>query len=225
MVSQVLEQPRGLVTQVREGALSGPTLAVSQVLMQLVRRSGPTLAVSQVRVRTKDFKAVAHKVVFPKGFSDKVLVHKVVFLKGFSVLLLLLLLRLSVQEQELQQANLTVVFSAQALVLGKLEFREQLEVKLTEDFTVHMRVLGKLDFLEQVEVKLTEDFLAHMQILATAELLESQAIRPSRTAPYLAVDSTLGFHRQLSPHNPSLMWDLREAGEMEELVVMVHHGG
>ena len=218
-VSQVLEQPRGrttLVTQAREGALRGPTLAVFQVLMRLVQRSGPTLVVSQTRVRTKDFlvdikdfpadpkvhkliflkgfsdKVVVHKVGFLKGLSDKVLVHKVVFLKGSLELLLLLLLRMSIKEQEHLEANLTVVFTAQTPVLDKLDFLEQVEAKLTEASLVPMQVRAKLDFQEQV------------QIMAMEELQEYQAIQPSRIAPFLAADSTLGFPRQRLLHILSL---------------------
>ena len=82
-----------------------------------------------------------------------------------------------------------------------------------------------MELLEQVQILVTVDSSLQVQVHATVELQESQAIQPSRTAPYVVADSTLGFPLQLSPHNPSLMWDLREAGEMEEQVVTAHHGG
>ena len=203
-VSQVLEQPRGrttLVTQAREGALRGPTLAVFQVLMRLVQRSGPTLVVSQTRVRTKDFLVdikdfpadlKVHKLIFLKDLSDKVVVHTVVLLKGSLEILLLLLLRMSIKEQEHLKANLTVVFTAQTPVLDKLDFLEQVEAKLTEASLVPMQVRAKLDFQEQV------------QVMAMEELQEYQAIQPSRIAPFLAADSTLGFPRQRLLHILSL---------------------
>ena len=241
MVSQVLEQPRGLVTQVREGALSGPTLAVFQVLMQLVP-PGSTPAVSQVRVCTKDFQEELkqHKEdYFMEGFKQRkvdysregftVVVRRAAFLKAGSSEHRRLkegsLERMLDKEQGHLQASLTVDFSAQAQVLDKLDFREQVQVKLTVDFLVQVQVLAKLDFLEQVQILATVDFLVQVQVQATVELQESQAIQPSRIAPYLVADSTLGFPRRVSLHTLSLMWDLREAGEMEEQVVTVHQGG
>ena len=188
-VPQVLEQPQGrttLVTQAWEGALSGPTLAVYQVLTQLVQRSGHALAALQARVRTKDFPVdkdflvgikdcpvdlwVDLKDFLDKAFSDMVVVCKGDFLKDSLELLLLQLLRTSIQ--------------VQTPVLDKLEFQEQVEAKLTEASSAPLQVRAKLDLQEQV------------QVTAMEELLECQTIQPSITAPFPPADFTLGFPLQ-----------------------------
>ena len=105
-----------------------------------------------------------------KAFSDMVVVCKGDLLKDSLELLLLQLLRTSIQ--------------VQTPVLDKLEFQEQVEAKLTEASSAPLQVRAKLDLQEQV------------QVTAMEELLECQTIQPSLTAPFPPADFTLGFPLQ-----------------------------